>query len=718
MAKTIFHTCPLCEATCGLAFEVENNEVLSVRPDQDDVFSKGFVCPKGIATAEIHNDPDRVRQPLRRDADGNFQPIGWEEALDLAASKLRGVREAHGANSVGFYWGNPLGNNYGALLLLDAFTAALGTKNRFSAGSQDATPRLLVSYLLYGSSASMPIPDIDRSDYFLCIGANPLVSNGSVMTAPDMKGRLKALRNRGGKVVVIDPRRTETAQASDEYVAVRPGTDAALLLSMVAVLVEDGLADRRALDENSSGFSLLEPRLKKLSPESTEQFTGVAAATVRRLAHEFAAAPTAVAYSRMGVAVGTHATLANYATDLLNIAGGRLGKIGGALSPDPAFDIGQLARMADIEGYNRWQSRVGGLPEIMGDLPATVLAREMETPGDGQIRAMVTYAGNPALSAPNGKRLAEDFSKLEFMVSIDIYVNETTRHADLILPPCWQLAEEHIDLLFSAVSVRNVARWSPPVVTKREGEKADWEILLELCERLGGGPTGSPFLDPVFRLAKPLGLKWTPTLVADLLLRLGSRGDKFLPWSDGLNLKRLAEAPHGIDFGPMQEGFERRVYHKGQRIQLAPELILKCWDALESDLGSSRCDDLVLIGRRELRTNNSWMHNAPSLMSGRNRCTLFVHPDDATRFGVSNGADAVLESRVHCGNVTVEVTDEMMPGVVSLPHGYGHAPAGAWQRVAGEHAGVSANDWTDDEAYEPLTGQSILNGVPVQLRAA
>ncbi len=718
MAHTVFRACTLCEATCGLRFEVEDDRILSVRGDEDDVFSKGYVCPKGIAIADIHHDPDRLRRPVRRTAAGEFEPIGWDEAFDLVANRLREIRSRHGGDAIGFYWGNPTGNNHGALLLIGALTKALGTRNRYSAGSQDANPRVVTSYYLYGSSVALPVPDIDRTDYFLCVGANPVVSNGSVMTAPDVRGRIRAIRARGGKVVVVDPRRTESAREADEHVAIRPGGDAAFLLAMSQVLVAHGRIDRAFLERATSGWPEIERRLAGFTPARVAESAGVPAETIERLALEFADARTGVAYSRVGVCVGPYATLATYATDLLNIITARIGREGGPMFPTPAFEIADIARRMGLEGHDRWRSRVRGLPETLGDLPAATLVDEIETAGPGQVRAMVTFAGNPVLSVPNGRRLDAALDRLDFMVSIDIYINETTRHADLILPPCWSLAEDHIDLLFAAVSIRNVARWSPPVVAREKGELADWEILLGLTERLGGGPTGEPWVDWLLSLARPLGLRWEPTAFSDLLLRTGPYGDRFLPWSDGLSMKKLKAAAHGIDLGPMQLGFERRLFHPDRRIHLAPELMTRAMDALGEDLERPPARDaLVLIGRRELRSNNSWMHNVPALVSGRERCVLLVHPDDARRHGVGDGEFAVLESRVHRGEVRVKVTDEMRPGVVSLPHGWGHARSAAWQRTAGTHAGVSINDWTDDSVIEPIIGQSILNGVPVRLAA-
>jgi len=717
MAHTVFHTCSLCEATCGLKFEVEDNQILSVRPDEDDVFSQGYVCPKGIAIAGIHHDPDRLRRPVRRTASGAFEEISWDDAFELVARRLGETRAAHGTDAIGFYWGNPTGNNHGALMMLGSFTKALGTRNRYSAGSQDANPRVVTSYELYGSALSIPVPDVDRADYFLCLGGNPLISNGSVMTAPDMKRRLRAIRDRGGKVVVVDPRRTETAKEADEHVAIRPGGDAAFLLGMVRALVEHGRIDRAFVERTTSGWPEIERRLAAFTPARIAAFAGVPAETIERLALEFAAARAPVCYSRVGVCVGVHCTLATFATDLLNIVTGRLGREGGPMFTTPAFDVTKIARATGQDGRARWKSRVRGLPETLGDLPSVALAEEIETPGPGQIRAMVTFAGNPVLSVPNGRRIAAAFDTLDFMVSIDIYINETTRHADLILPPCWNLAEDHIDLLFSSLGVRNIARWSPPVVEKSPDERADWEILLELAERLGGGALGDPWLDRPLRWLRPLGVRWTPTGFLSLLLRLGPHGDRYLPWSDGLNLAKLKAAPHGIDLGPLQPGIEQRLFHKDKRIHLTSPCMLEAMRALETDLeAKTRENGLLLIGRRELRSNNSWMHNVPTLVSGRERCVLYVHPDDAARYGVRDGEMSILESRVHRGEVRVAVTDDMRPGVVCLPHGWGHAESARWQKVAGDHQGVSYNDWVDDAALEPIIGQSILNGVPVRLR--
>lgn len=719
MPKTVYRTCSLCEAMCGLAFEVEHNRIVDVKPDENDVLSHGFVCPKGMAIPAVQDDPDRLRSPVRRTAAGEFEPISWDEAFAITAERLRAIRGEHGADAVGVYIGNPIVHNHGALTIRAGLMKALGTKNAFSAGSQDTSPRFAASYHLYGSSFSIPVPDVDRTDYFLCIGANPYVSNGSFLTAPNMRARMRAIVERGGKTVVVDPRLTETAKDASEHVAIRPGSDAAFQLALLHVIVREGRVAREWIDRETTGWGEIERRLADFTPEKVAAHTGVSAETMRRIAVEFAEAKTAAAYSRIGVCNNEFGTLATWATDLLNVAAGRLGAVGGSMFPTPAMDTAPVLEQTKTDGHARWHSRVRKLPETLGDLPSAVIAEEMETKGAGQIRGFVTFAGNPVLSVPNGRRLDAALEKLEFMVSIDLYVNETTRHADIILPPAWGLADDHVDIVFSNVSVTNVARWSPPVVEPGPEEMADWEILHELIRRLGGGPTGEPALDGVFKFASLFGYRWTPSRMADFMLRTGAFGDKFLPWSSGLNMKKLEQRPHGVDLGPMREGIAHRVRHRDRRAHLAPPAFLAALDAYAPTAAEvPNPTDLLLIGRRELRTCNSWMHNVPALVSGRDRCVLYVHSEDAARAGVRDGDEAVLESRVYTGNLRVKVTDDVRPGVVSLPHGWGHEAAAPWQKVAGAHPGVSINDWTDDERTEGMVGQSILNGVPVRLHPA
>lgn len=717
MTKTVYRACTLCEAGCGLAIDVEQNRIAAIRGDEFDPLSQGYVCPKGLTLGTVDQDPDRLRTPVRRTPAGDFEPIGWEEAYRLTADGLRRIRQSYGPDAVALYMGNPIAHNHGILMLRAGLVGALGTRNNHSASSQDTAPRFATSYYVFGNSLAMPVPDIDRTDYFLCIGANPRVSNGSACTAPDFRGRLQKLRARGGKLVVVDPRYTETARDADEHVSILPGGDAAFLLSMTQTLVEENLLRRDAIGRQSVGWETVEPMLRAFAPERVAAHVGVSAETIRRLAREFAAARSAVAYSRMGTCVAPHATLGTFATDLLNLAAGRLGEVGGWMFPHPAFDITPALKM-NGDGHARWRSRVRGLPETLGELPTSVLAEEIQTSGEGQVRGVLTVAGNPVLSSPNSRRLDAALAEVEFMASVDLYINETTRHAHIILPPAWSLIEEHIDLIFGSFAVRNVARISAPALERRPGQFADWEILLELCYRLGGGPTGIKPLDLFYQMARKVGYRWRPDQMADMLLRLGPFGDKYLPWSKRLNLKKLRQAEHGLDLGPLQAGIAHRVTHRDKKAHLNAPPLLAAMDELARELADApAAHSLRLIGRRELRTCNSWMHNVPELVSGRPRCVLLVNPVDAERAGVQDGDTAILESRVFRGETPVKVSDEMRPGVVSLPHGWGHAAVARWQRTAGAHPGLSANDWTDDQTVESVVGQSILNGVPVRLLA-
>jgi anaerobic selenocysteine-containing dehydrogenase len=712
--RTVFRTCTLCEAMCGLKLELDEDHIVSVRGDEDDPFSRGYVCPKGVAIGDVHHDPDRLRTPVRRAADGSFVPISWDDAFDMVEERLHAVRRRGGADAIAVYMGNPIIHNYGVLLLRAGFARAVGSRNFFGPGSQDTSPRLAVSYLLYGSSLVTPVPDIDRTQYFLCVGANPWISNGSLMSAPDIRRRLRAIRERGGRIVVVDPRRSETAREADEWIAIRPGGDAALLLAMTQTLIEDGRIDDLHINNMAHGWPDVRQRLADFAPERVAASIGIDARTIRRLAYEFAEAPRSVVYTRVGVCNNRFGTIATWATDLLNLVAGRMGEMGGAMFPTPAINVSALSRYFN-DGYARWRSRLRKLPETFGELPTTALAEEIETGGPGQVKALITYAGNPVLSVPNGPRLSRALSGLDFMVAIDLYVNETTRHADVILPPCWTMAEEHFDSLLPNWAVRNVVRWCPAVFKPRPEERADWEILLEIAERLGGGASGIAVVDKTIRLARKLGLRWTPKASVDFFVRLGPHGDHYLPWSSGLNLKRLMASEHGIDLGPLEPGVCRRVLHRDRRIRLAAEPILSALAELAKN-GSSGREGLLLIGRRDLRSSNSWMHNVEALVSGHQRCELLVHPSDAERAGVRDGETAILKSRVYCGPVPIRVSDEIMQGVVSLPHGWGHKDVGRWQKVASAHAGVSMNDWTDDNDVEAVVGQSILNGIPVQLQ--
>ena len=708
MPATRYRTCTLCEAMCGLALEVEDGRVVAVRGDADDPFSRGHICPKGVALADVHADPDRLRQPLRR-TPGGWQPVPWDEALDEAAERLRAVQRAHGRNAVAVYQGNPSVHNYGTLLYAPGFVRALGTRNRFSATSVDQLPHHLAAYWMFGHGLLLPVPDIDRTDFFLVLGANPAVSNGSLMSAPDAAGRIKAIRKRGGTVVVVDPRRTETAALADRHHFIRPGTDALLLLALLHVVFVDGLAKPGRLADAIDGLDEVRALVSEFPPERAEGATGIAAKDIRALAHAFASAPTAACYGRCGVSTQAFGGLAQWLVNLLNLATGNLDRAGGAMFARPAVDVVGRSRPG---GYGRWKSRVRGLPEYGGELPVAVLAEEILTPGDGQVRALVTSAGNPVLSTPNGARLDRALAGLEFMVSVDFYLNETTRHAHLVLPPTGPLEHDHYDLAFYALSVRNAARYSPALFAAPPGAVHDWQIFLGLQRRLERGAKA--------RLRHAALARLGPRGLLDLGLRTGPYGAGFRPFGRGLSLRRLERHPHGVDLGPLQPALPARLRTGDGRIHAAPAPLLQDVHRLRATLldGAADADggyDLRLIGRRQLRGNNSWMHNYPRLMKGADRCTLLLHPTDAAARGIADGDRVRVASRAGSVQVPAQVSDEVMPGVVSLPHGFGHGRPGIGQTVAAAHPGASANDVTDDQRVDALGGNAALNGVPVRV---
>jgi anaerobic selenocysteine-containing dehydrogenase len=710
--KTAYATCHLCEAICGIAVDVDGGRVVRIRGDERDPLSRGHICPKGVALADIQHDPDRLRAPMRRRGD-TWEPVGWEEALDDVADRLAAVQRAHGRDAVGLYFGNPVGHSYGAMLYGFAFMEALKTRNVFSSQSIDALPRLLTSLQLYGNQAVLPIPDLDRTDFLLVLGANPAVSNGSVMTAPDARRRLQDVRARGGRVVVVDPRRSETAALADRHLFIRPGTDALLLLAMLHTLDAEGLLRPTALDDVLDNRERLLAIARPFAPERVAAATGISAPEIRTLAREFAAAPSAVCYGRLGTCTQAFGTTTSWLVDALNLLTGNMDRPGGAMFPGAAVDLpGLAARIGQRGSFARWRSRVRGLPEFNGELPVAAFADELETPGEGQIRALVLHAGNPVLSLPNGRRIDRALGRLDFVVAVDIYLNESTRHAHYVLPPAWGLENDHFALLFHALAVRNTVKFSPAVLEPGPDARYDWEILLALTTRLlakrglRGGLTAAA--------AEALGGRG-PRRLLDLLLRTGAYGKGFLPFKKGLSLAALEAAPHGIDLGPLAPRL-RQILGK-RRVDLAPTVFTADVPRLEARLQAGP-EDLVLIGRRSLRSNNSWMHNSLRLVKGPVRCTLLVHPEDARRRGLATGDRVRIATRTGEIEAPCEVSDEVMPGVVSLPHGWGHGRPRARLAVAAAHAGVSVNDVTDETRYDPVSGASDVNGVPVSVTRA
>ena len=708
MGETRLHTCMLCEAVCGLSVEVEGNRVTSVRGDAEDPFSRGHICPKAAALRDMHDDPDRVRTPLKRVGE-RWHEVSWDEALDEAGARLAAAQQQHGRNALALYLGNPTVHSYTALMAVPLFSKALNTRTRFSATSIDQLPHMLASLQMFGHQLALPIPDIDRTDFLLVLGANPLVSNGSLMTAPGVGKRLAAIRARGGRLVVVDPRRSETAAIADQHLFIRPGADAHLLLALLHVIFAERLERLERLTVDVDGLETLRTLAARFSPERVAESTGVAAETLRALARDFARAPSAVAYGRVGLCTQAFGGIAAWLVNALNIVTGNLDRAGGAMFPTPAADlVGLASRLGERGHFGAWKSRVRGLPEFGGELPAATLAEEIDTPGEGQIRALITHAGNPVLSTPNGARLERALPKLDFMVSIDLYRNETTRHAHLILPTSFGFERDHYDLAFYALAVRNAARYARAILQPPPGVRHDWQVLVDLALSLRkhGGGRRDRQLNLMLRALKLTG---GPKRVLDLLLRFGSRK---------LSVAKLLAQPHGLDLGPLEPHLAQLLPPQAPRIALAPELFVADVERLDAELSAPSArvaGELLLIGRRNLRSNNSWMHNNQRLVKGPEACTLIMHPSDAESRGLVDGQRVRVESRVGQLEVPLAVSSEVGHGVVSLPHGWGHGRDGVALAVAGAHAGVSANDLTDEHALDALSGNAAFNGVPVRV---
>jgi anaerobic selenocysteine-containing dehydrogenase len=766
---THYRACNLCEATCGIEIEVRDGAIVSIRGDREDPFSRGHICPKAVALQDIYDDPDRLQHPMRRTKDGDWERIGWEAAFDLTAKGIRDIQSDHGLDAVAVYLGNPNVHNLGSLLYGPPLVRSLRTRNCFSATSVDQLPHHVAATLMFGHRLLLPVPDIDRTQHLLMLGANPAVSNGSMMTAPGIKRRLEELNKRGGRLVVIDPRRTETARIADQHHFIHPGTDALLLMALLQVIFDEGLERLGRVGEFCDGLETVRSVVINFPPEHIAPIVGIGAEAIRSMAREFATAPSAVCYGRLGVSTQIFGTLCQWLINVLNIVTGNLDRPGGAMFTRPAVD---LVASTGRGSLGRRSSRVRGLPGFGGELPVAALAEEILTDGPGRIRGMMTVAGNPVLSTPNGVQLERALAKLDFMVSIDFYLNETTRHSNIILPPTSALEHDHYDLVFNLLAVRNTAKYSPPLFDPGPDARHDWQILAELHHRLDRGPLAA-------RWKRRLRAKLGPRRILDLGLRFGPHGTGLRPFASGLTLKRLEKNPHGLDLGPLEPCLPERLRNREQRIELAPQafvddlLRLKqesarishqlpaaAGDALHSavlsrlgvlDVPSSTpprpsgrnphwaqhlatlatepgeiCGpnkdpanaSLLLIGRRQIRSNNSWMHNFRRLMGGKDRCTLLMHPDDASNLGLEGSQQVAVVSRTGRITARLQLSEEMMPGVVSLPHGWGHHRTGTRLATAEQHPGASLNDVTDDRLVDPLCGNAVLSGLPVRIERA
>ena len=687
-------TCNICEAMCGLIIEYDDTDVLSIKPDADDPLSRGHICPKAVALQDFRTDPDRVTKPLLK-VDGEFQEIGWDAALDLAAEKLRAVQEAHGRDGVGVYLGNPNAHKFGNLLNLPALVKALGTTNRYSSATADQIPHHVASIHMLGHPMLIPVPDVERTDFMLIIGGNPVVSNGSMMTAPGFGKRMEEIKARGGRVVVIDPRRTETAEKATEHHFIRPETDAFLMLALVQEVFAAELVDLGTLSERVKGLEALKEAVAPFTPELAAERTGIAAEAIRQLARDFAGSPSAVCYARMGASTQSFGSLCQWANNVLNILTGNFDHEGGAMFTTPALDyVGMTSRKGKTRSYPERRSRVSGQPLYNGEFPVSVMAEEMETPGEGQIKALVCVAGNPVLTAPNGRRIEQGLEGLDFMLAIDIHVNDTTRHADLILPGTVALEEDIYDMVFHSFAVRNTAAWAPAIFAPPEGNPQEWEVIAQLTARLTGANRVGP----------------SPEQVLGMLLPQGFHGET-------VSVPALLEAGKSVDLGPLVPNLVDRLETADGMIDLAPEVFVADLPRLMGfDPAADDAFPMQMIGRRQVRSHNSWTQNSPRLVKGRNRCTVEIHPEDAARLGIEDGGDVVVRSRVGAATMPAEVTEAMAPGVVSIPQGWGQKNGKI--RAASAQPTVSINDLTDDMRIDPVSGNAAFNGVAVSVQPA
>ena len=739
--KISYATCPLCEATCGLEIETRDREIISIRGDAQDVFSHGYICPKAYSLKELHADPDCIREPMVRRND-TWINVSWDDAFAEIERGLMPILDEFGRDALAVYVGNPNAHNIASLLYLPALLQTAKTHNFFSASTVDQMPKHVAAGLMFGTLFSIPVPDLELTEYLLLLGANPLVSNGSLMTAPDMRGRLRRLRQRGGKIVVIDPYRTRTAHEADEHHFIKPGHDAYFLFALVHTLFAEELAAPGKLIDYIAGLEQVRELAEPFTPERVATICGIDASTICAIAREMAAAPRAAVYGRIGTCTQEFGTLSSWLVDVLNVLTGNLDREGGALFPKAAAGA---RNTTGIPGhgrgvrFGRWKSRVRGLPEIYGELPAACLAEEIDTPGEGQVKALITLAGNPALSTPNSDRLQRALGTLKFMVSIDIYLNETTRQANVILPPPPVLARTHYDLALYQLAVHNVANYSAPVIERETGALDEWELFLRLAGIFAGqgSKANLSLLDDfvittliqrevalegsnvenrdVSELLEALTPRRGPERILDFLLRSGPYGDAFGIHA-AISLQTLEAHPHGVDLGPLQPRIPEVLRTPSGKIELAPQPIVEDVERLRTSFEQSLTlgnGHMLLIGRRDLRSNNSWMHNLHVLTKGKERCTLHIHPDDAAHLEMANGTVASVASRIGSVEIPIEITDAIMPGVVSIPHGWGHSLSMTKTRIASEHAGVNTNILSDEVEVDPLSGNAVLNGIPV-----
>ncbi|GGP75616.1 molybdopterin-dependent oxidoreductase [Shewanella ulleungensis] len=700
--KTHYRNCNICEAMCGLEINYQDQQIISIKGDQLDPFSQGYNCPKALALEDFYTDKDRLKTPIKRTESG-WQAISWDDAFTEIVENFKHIQQQHGKNALAVYLGNPNAHSLGNALFLKPFMKSLGTINRFSSASADQLPHHVAANFMFGAGMLIPVSDIDRTDFMLIIGGNPVVSNGSMMTAPNVIGRLKAIQKRGGKVVVVDPRKTRTANIADQHVFIRPEKDAFLLLALIHCVFAHNKVNLRHLSDKVDGLDEIRKLVNAYSPEIVAPLVGIDAKVIRTLSTDMLAADSAVCYSRMGASTQTFGGICLWLTNVLNIITGNFDRAGGAMFPQPAFDLLRNHKPGHKTSFGQYHSRVRKLPFFNGEFPVATLAEEIQTPGEGQIKSLITVAGNPVLSAPSGHKLANAFSELDYMVSIDIYLNETTKYADIILPGTTGVENSHFDIFFNSFSVRNTVKYSPPLFEKQTDQLSDWQILKEISARMLNLPADDPMQHV------------TPELILDMELKKGPYGQQ------GMSLQKLIDNPHGIDIGPLLPCLSERIKTTNGNIDLFPTVYQDDLPRLQAVMNQTKRDNQFpfdLISRRLVKSHNTWTQNSERLIKGKNPCTLEVNSLDAINLGIEQGQLVTVTSAVGEIKIEATITDDIQQGVVTMPQGWGHNQQGTNMSIAATQPGVSINDLTDAARVDMLTGNAAFNGTPVAIKVA
>jgi len=696
--KIHYRTCNLCEAMCGLKITYKEKKIISIVGDKKDPLSKGYICPKSQALKDLYEDSDRLKTPIKRSENG-WEKISWVEAFDEIEHQIKKIQEKYCNDAVATYQGNPNVHNLGAILYGGPFLKSLKTKQKYSATSADQLPHHIASLKMFGHQMLIPIPDIERTHYLLILGANPGASNGSLLTAPGFSQKIKNIQKRGGKVINIDPRYTETSKISSNHFFINPGKDALLLLSLLHVIFEQGINEKTHLSNHLKGLNEIKEIVKKYPPQKTASIIGINGFEIQKIAKDFMNSETAVCYGRMGVSTQEFGGICQWLINVINIVTNNMDKVGGAMFTKPAIDLVFMTGMqGKVGNFNRYRSRVHDLPEYSGELPVATLADEMLVKGEGQIKMLICTAGNPVLSTPNGKKLEMALEQLDFMVSIDIYLNETSKYANIILPSTNGLETQHYDLVFHQLAIRNTAKLSEVLFEKDDNQKHDWQILNELTERITGNKNSL-----------------TPEKMLDSMFQFSSYKDA------NLSVKKLKDNPSGLDLGALQPHLTKRIFTTDKKINISPKFFIDDLKRLDQELFNVVDEDKInypfaLIGRRHLRNNNSWMHNSELLMKGKNRCTVLMSSKDANNLSITNHQQIRIISNVGSIKLPVEISDEMKEGVLSIPHGFGHNREGTKIKLAEKNAGESINDLTDDHKIDRLTGNANFSGTRVKVR--